>query len=138
MLRSSKKSTASPSKGVNLLYSFDNLVLDTDRRELARGREIVGMEPQVFDLLVYLIQHRQHVVSKEDLLASVWGGRTVSDSALNTRINAVRSAIGDTGDEQRLLRTFPRKGVRFVGQVLEGQASTIASSSTDEPNAALA
>ena len=94
-------------------------MLDTDRRELHRDDKLVSLEPKVFDLLVYLISRRDSVVSKDDLLASVWEGRIVSESALATRINAARSAIGDTGEEQRLIKTLPRKGVRFVGQVHE-------------------
>jgi DNA-binding winged helix-turn-helix (wHTH) protein len=82
----------------------------------ARGT-IVPIEPQVFDLLVYLIQNRDRVVSKNDLIATVWGGRIVSDSTLDSRINAVRRAIGYSGDQQELVRTIPRKGVRFVGDV---------------------
>ncbi|HVP33731.1 MAG TPA: winged helix-turn-helix domain-containing protein [Steroidobacteraceae bacterium] len=92
-------------------------MLDTDRRELRRGSEAVAIEPQVFDLLVYLVENRDRVVSKDDLIASVWAGRIVSDSTLTTRINAVRRAVGDTGDEQRLIRTFARKGLRFVADV---------------------
>jgi DNA-binding winged helix-turn-helix (wHTH) protein len=75
----------------------------------------VAVEPQVFDLLSHLINHRDRVVSKDELLASVWHGRIVSESALFNRINAVRTAIGDTGSEQRLIKTLPRKGIRFVG-----------------------
>ena len=77
------------------------------------------MEPQVFDLLVHLIRHREHVVSRDELIELIWGGRIVSKSALSTRINAVRSAVGDSGTEQRLIKTLPRKGVRFVGEVRE-------------------
>jgi DNA-binding winged helix-turn-helix (wHTH) protein len=65
-----------------------------------------------------LVQNRQRVVSKDDLIASVWAGRIVSDSTLTSRINAVRKAVGDSGGAQRLIRTIPRKGVRFVGTVL--------------------
>src|SRR4249919_3435997 len=75
------------------------------------------MQPQVFDLLVHLLKHRDHVVSRDNLIELVWGGRTVSDSTLDSRINAARNAIGDNGKEQRLIRTIPRKGVRFVGAV---------------------
>jgi DNA-binding winged helix-turn-helix (wHTH) protein len=89
----------------------------------ARGT-IVPIEPQVFDLLVYLIQNRDRVVSKDDLIASVWGGRIVSDSTLDSRINAVRKAIGDSGEQQALVHTIPRKGIRFVGEVLQGQESS--------------
>ena len=73
-------------------YLFANHVLDTDRRELRRGSEPVAVEPQVFDLLLHLLENRDRVVSKDDLLASVWAGRIVSDSTLTTRINAVRRA----------------------------------------------
>src|SRR5271154_3106075 len=104
---------------LNLLYIFDNYALDPDRRELRSGGTAIAMEPQVFDLLVHLIRHRQHVVSRDELIEQIWGGRIVSESALSTRINAVRSAIGDNGAEQRLIKTLPRKGVRFVGEVRE-------------------
>jgi adenylate cyclase len=92
-------------------------LLDTDRRELHRGPTPIPVEPQVFDLLVYLIENRDRVVSKDDLIASVWGGRIVSDSTLTSRINAARRALSDNGEEQRLIRTVARKGIRFVGDV---------------------
>lgn len=97
-------------------------MLDPDRRELRRGADLVAVEPQVFDLLVHLIRHRDCVVSKDDLLATVWHGRIVSESALFNRINAARSAIGDTGDSQRLIKTLPRKGLRFVADVREDES----------------
>ena len=98
-------------------FLFGNHVLDTDRRELRRGSEPIAVEPQVFDLLIYLVQNRDRVVSKDDLIASVWGGRIVSDSTLTSRINAARKAIGDSGEDQKLIRTIARKGLRFVGAV---------------------
>src|SRR3984957_19390695 len=98
-------------------FVFDDHTLDTDRRELRRGSKPIAVEPQVFDLLVYLVQNRDHVVSKDDLIASVWGGRIVSDSTLTSRINAARRAVGDSGENQKLIRTIPRKGLRFVGAV---------------------
>jgi TolB-like protein len=98
-------------------YSFSDHALDTDRRELRRGSEAVAVEPQVFDLLVYLLLNRDRVVSKDDLIAAVWGGRIVSDSTLTSRINAARKAIGDSGEQQKLIRTIARKGLRFVGPV---------------------
>jgi TolB-like protein len=98
-------------------FLFANHALDTDRRELRCGSELIAVEPQVFDLLVYLVQNCDRVVSKDDLIASVWGGRIVSDSTLTSRINAARKAIGDSGDEQKLIRTIARKGIRFVGIV---------------------
>ena len=98
-------------------FLFADHTLDTDRRELRRGCEPIAVEPQVFDLLIYLVQNRDRVVSKDDLIASVWGGRIVSDSTLTSRINAARKAIGDSGEDQKLIRTIARKGLRFVGDV---------------------
>ena len=103
-------------------FVFGDYVLDPDRRELTRGSEAVAIGPQVFDLLLYLVQNREHVVSKDDLLDAVWGGRIVSESTLTSHINAVRKAIGDSGEEQRLIRTVARKGFRFVGDVREAQS----------------
>jgi TolB-like protein len=98
-------------------FFFNDHALDTDRRELYRGPEAVAVEPQVFDLLVFLVQNRDHVVSKDDLINGVWGGRIVSESTLTSRINAARRAVGDSGEDQKLIRTIPRKGLRFVGAV---------------------
>jgi TolB-like protein len=104
-------------QGADVKYLFAGHVLDTERRELTRRTRPVAVEPQVFDLLVYLVEHRDRVVSKDDLIASVWGGRIVSDSTLTTRINAARRAVGDSGEKQKLIRTIARKGLRFVGAV---------------------
>jgi TolB-like protein len=98
-------------------FLFANHVLDTERRELRRGSMPIAVEPQVFDLLVHLVQNRERVVTKDDLIASVWGGRIVSDSTLTSRINAARKAVGDSGNAQKLIRTIARKGLRFVGAV---------------------
>jgi len=98
-------------------FRFENHLLDVDRRELRRGAELIEVEPQVFDLLLYLVQNRDRVVSKDDLIAAVWGGRIVSDSTLTSRINAVRKAVADNGEEQRLIRTIARKGFRLVATV---------------------
>jgi TolB-like protein len=107
-----------------LRYLFEDYVFDTDLRELRRGAEVVSVAPQVFDLLDYLIRNRECVVSKDDLIRAVWKGRIVSDVALTTRLNAVRSAIGDTGEKQHLIKTLPRKGFRFVATVQEDQKRT--------------
>ena len=106
-----------------MLYSFDNYTLDEDRRELRCGAELVPIEPQVFDLLQFLIRRRDRVVTRDDILDAVWNGRAVSESALGVRINAARLAIGDNGQKQRLIRTLPRKGLRFIGDVRENGAS---------------
>ena len=96
---------------------FEDCLLDTNRRELRRGNELVALEPQVFDVLIYLVENRDRVVSKDDLIASVWGGRIISESTLTSRINAVRKAICDSGEKQNLIRTFAKKGFRFVAPV---------------------
>jgi len=114
-----------------LPYLFEDCVLDAVRRELRRGAAPVAVEPQVFDLLVHLVRHRDRVVSKDELLATVWQGRIVSESALFNRIAAARSAIGDAGDEQRLIKTLPRKGLRFVGHVREDNVAAVAGSHAD-------
>ena len=103
-------------------FLFSEHTLDVERRELRRGDALVAVEPQVFDRLVYLVRNRDRVVSKDDLIEAVWGGRIVSESTLTSRINAVRRAVGDNGEDQRLIRTVPRKGIRFIASVTERAA----------------
>jgi pimeloyl-ACP methyl ester carboxylesterase/DNA-binding winged helix-turn-helix (wHTH) protein len=100
-----------------LRFDFSGFSLDIGRRELRRGPDLIEIEPQVFDLLVYLIENRDRIVTKGDLIASVWGGRIISESTLTSRIAAARRAIGDTGERQDLIRTKSRKGLRFVAEV---------------------
>src|SRR6516164_5322311 len=100
-----------------MILSFGDYEIDVERREIRRAKTLVHVEPQVFDLLVYLVENRDRVVSKDDLIASVWGGRIVSDSTLTSRVNAARKAVGDSGEDQKLIRTIARKGLRFVGAV---------------------
>jgi TolB-like protein len=100
-------------------FVFGECVLDTSRRELSRGSEPVAVGPQVFDLLIHLIENRDRVVSKDELLDVIWRGRTISESTLTSHVNFARRAIGDNGEEQRLIRTISRKGFRFVGDVRE-------------------
>ena len=120
-----------------LRYFFEDYAFDTDRRELHRGADVVSITPQVFDLLDYLIRNRERVVSKDDLIKAIWNGRIVSDAALTTRLNAARGAIGDSGEEQRLIKTLPRKGFRFVGQVREAR-EVAGPNPGDAPESALA
>jgi TolB-like protein/tetratricopeptide (TPR) repeat protein len=112
---------------------FEQFSIDTDRRELCCAGELRSVEPQVFDLLEYLIRNRDRVVSRDDMLSAVWKGRIVSETTLASRISAARTAIGDNGDEQRLIRTVLRKGIRFVGEVREKQ-KLIAVGATAEPS----
>ncbi|MCA1533488.1 winged helix-turn-helix domain-containing protein [Bradyrhizobium sp. NBAIM03] len=100
-------------------YLFEDFALDADKRELRRGIDAVSVTPQAFDVLLYLIRNRQRVVSKDDLISAIWGGRAISDAALATRLNAARAAIHDAGDQQRLIKTLQRKGFRFIGSVQE-------------------
>ena len=100
-------------------FVFEDYRLDAERRELSRGSDAIATGPQVFDLLLYLVRNRERVVSKDDMLDGVWQGRIVSESTLTSHINAVRKAVGDSGAEQRLIRTVARKGLRFVGAVTE-------------------
>ena len=102
-----------------MIYTFEDFSLDTDRQELLRGKNRIAVEPQVFDLLHYLVRNRDRVVSKDDLIAAVWKGRIISESTLTSRITAVRHAIADRAEDQRLLRTIARKGLRFIGEVQE-------------------
>ena len=112
-------------------FRFENHELDSELRELTRDRVAIPMQPQVFDLLLFLITQRDRIVSKDDLVAEVWDSRPISDSALNSRINAVRKALGDDGKAQRLIRTIPRKGFRFVGDCVE--LAPITRAATAEP-----
>src|ERR1700752_2173574 len=129
-----------------MVLAFGDHRLDIKRRELRRGTELIDLEPKVFDLLAFLVQNPDHVVSKDDLLQAVWGGRIVSESALTTRINAVRRAIGDDGASQQMIRTFTRKGIRFIGEVTEvstpavlssGAASNRVSTAAEKPSIAV-
>jgi len=105
-------------------FFFAGHTLDTDRRELSRDGTPVTVGPKAFDLLIYILQNRDRVVSRGDLLAAIWDGRTVADSTFASCINAVRKAIGDSGEEQRLIRTIVRKGIRFVGEVQSGPSGS--------------
>jgi TolB-like protein len=109
-----------------VLLQFEDFALDLRRRELRRRGDLLTLEPKVFDLLAFLVQNRDRVVSRDELIEHVWNGRIVSESALATCINASRSAVDDSGERQRLIKTLPRKGIRFIGEVTE-QATAPAS-----------
>jgi len=120
-----------------MINYFEDCILDTGRRELRRGGALVPLQPQVFDLLEYLIQHRHRVVSRNDLLEVIWQGRIVSDAALDTRLSAARQAVGDSGSRQRLIRTMRTKGFRFIGSVrqepLSNKTACVAEGSDNRP-----
>jgi DNA-binding winged helix-turn-helix (wHTH) protein/tetratricopeptide (TPR) repeat protein len=103
-----------------LIYSFGAFDLDTDVFELRRAGAPVAVEPQVFSVLAYLVEHPDRVVTKNELLDNVWGDRFVSESALTTRIKAARRAVGDDGTQQRVIKTVHGRGFRFVAAVRAG------------------
>jgi TolB-like protein/DNA-binding winged helix-turn-helix (wHTH) protein len=102
-----------------MTFVFAEHELDLRRQELRRSGEPVHVEPQVFDLLTFLIRNHDRIVSKDEILDEVWNGRIVSEAALSSRINAARKAIGDSGNDQIFIRTFHKRGFRFVGEVKE-------------------
>jgi pimeloyl-ACP methyl ester carboxylesterase/DNA-binding winged helix-turn-helix (wHTH) protein len=115
-----------------MLVRFGNCELDSERRELRRGATLVHAQPQVFDLIVYLINHRDRVISRDEMVEAVWKGRSVSDVTLNSRVNAARHAMGDDGKAQTLIRTIPRRGFRFVGDLFE--VSSVSGKAVETPN----
>ena len=119
-------------------YLFEDLTLDTDRRELRRGGDVRPVAAQVFDLLEYLIRNRARVVSKDDLVGAIWDGRIVSEAAITTRLNVARRAIGDNGHDQRLIKTLPRKGFRFAATVREEPGDVTPTRTSLEPSTAAA
>src|SRR3954469_25871279 len=102
-----------------VVYRFEGYSLDATRRELRRGSQLVAVEPLVFDVLEFLVRNRQRTISKDELIGDVWKRRIVSDSTLSSRMTAVRHAIGDSGKEQRLIKTVARRGFRFVAVAQE-------------------
>jgi pimeloyl-ACP methyl ester carboxylesterase/DNA-binding winged helix-turn-helix (wHTH) protein len=106
-----------------LRHAFGDYVVDTEQRELRKAGTPVAVEPQVFDVLVYLIAHQDRVVSNGELFDTVWNGRIVSLSTLTSRINAARHAVGDSGAAQALIKTVSRKGYRFVGNAVTEPAN---------------
>ena len=109
-------------------YQFEQFELDTKKLELTRQGEPVRLEPQVFALLELLVGNAERTVSKDEINERVWGGRIVTDAAVNSRIRTVRQALEDSGKEQRLIRTVRDHGFRFVGEVITPAASLSATS----------
>jgi TolB-like protein len=123
-----------------LAYQFGDITLDPDSLELKQGGEVVEVEPQVFSLLVCLIENRDRVMSKDEIIEQVWDGRIVSDGTLNTRINATRKAVGDDGKAQAVIKTFPRRGFRFVADLdgdVQGEMATVTKPLSDKPSIAV-
>ena len=106
-------------QAARVVFAFEGLELDLAAYELRRGSSPVPMQPQAFDVLVYLVRHRDRVVPKEELMDEVWNGRFVSESAVTSRIKQARRALGDDGQSQRMIRTLHGRGYRFVADVAE-------------------
>jgi TolB-like protein len=124
--------------GGTLIFRFADCEIDVARHELRRAEKLVAVEPQVFDLLVHLVRNRNRIVSKSELVDAIWMGRIVSEATLSSRISAARQAIDDNGADQELIRTYYKRGFRFVGSVDDTQAlqDLPAASPTQNPTSA--
>jgi len=110
-----------------MIVIFEDFILDVGRVELRKGDVQVAVEPQVFDLIAYLATHADHVIDREELIVNVWRGRVVSDAAISTRINAARRALDDDGRAQRVIKTVPRRGFRFIAEVHQEDSGDLTS-----------
>jgi len=98
-------------------YRFSDFEIDLALHELRRKGASVHIEPQVFDLIVHLVRNHDRVVSKDELIDTIWNGRAISEAAFSSRINGARRVLGDNGTDQLYIRTLQRRGFRFVGDV---------------------
>src|SRR4051794_23411879 len=114
-------------------YQFGTFRLDPDRFELLRHGEPVPLEPQVFQLLLHLVQHRDRMVSKDEIIAVVWEGRAISDDSISSRVRLARSALGDDGTRQAFIRTVHGRGFRFIAPVVEEGAPAAVETIAPEP-----
>ena len=116
-----------------MIYAFSAYRLDANRQELWREQEPVAVEPQVFGVLHFLIENRDRVVSKQDLVDHIWKGRFVTDATLNARISAARRAVGDSGKNQTVIRTIAKRGFRFVADVNIGSDGELEATAPGSP-----
>src|SRR5215217_3987612 len=100
-------------------YSFAEFVIDLNQQELRRMGELIHVEPQVFDVIVHLVRNHDRIVSKDELIETIWNGRIISEAALSSRINGARRALGDNGNDQIFIKTFHKRGFRFLPDVQE-------------------
>ena len=114
-------------------FRFADCEIDLPRHELRRNGEAVRVEPQVFDLIVHLVRNRERTVSKDELFDAIWRGRIVSEASLSSRIKAARRALGDNGAAQILIRTVPKRGFRFAGEVEERRTACVAAAAAPAP-----
>jgi adenylate cyclase len=113
-----------------MLYSFTPFILDTDRFELRKDQQLLAVEPQVIELLILLVENRDRMIAKEEILERIWPGRVISEAALSSRIKSARQALGDDGRNQLFIRTIHKKGFRFVAELDDPLASASHSPST--------
>jgi DNA-binding winged helix-turn-helix (wHTH) protein len=109
-----------------MIYRFGDCEVDTKLLELRREGAVHQMDPLGFDLLVYLIENRDRVLTRDELLDALWPGKVVTDSALSSRLKSVRSAVGDTGSSQRIIKTVHARGYRFIADVAEPSGTPVA------------
>jgi len=119
-----------------MIYRFDQFELDTEKLELRGDGGLIALEPQVFALLVFLVENRDRVVTKDEIVEKIWDGRIVSDSAVSSRIKSARQALGDDGVSQRFIRTMHRVGFRFVADVVKGAPRATVSVAREQPTPA--
>ena len=121
------------------IYRFGDREVDTRLRQIRAGAEVIDAQPKAFDLLVYLIENRDRVVDKDELLARLWSGSVVTDSALNQIVRKVRSLVGDDGNRQAVIRTVQRRGFRFVAAVRahDGASGAVQAEAAAEPSIAV-
>ena len=112
-----------------MLYRFEGFELDPAKAELRENGAPRPVEPQVFALLTLLVENRERLVSRDEILDKIWDGRIVSDAALASRIRSARQALGDDGQSQRFIRTIHGQGFRFVAEVKVARAIQL----TDPP-----
>jgi len=122
-----------------MIYQFDQFTLDTDQYQLKQGDEALTLEPLVFDLLAYLVKHRDRVVTREELLENLWKGRVVTDAALGSRLKDTRRIVGDNGSKQAVIKTLHGRGYQFIAEarVLSADVPVASGSATRVVNIGL-
>lgn len=99
-------------------YQIAEYIIDTARYRISSGDAAIPAEPKVFDLLVYLIRHRDRVLSREELFREVWDGREVSDATLSNHVKSARKVLGDSGELQKTILTIRGRGYQFIAPVI--------------------
>ena len=119
IVRSHKMRVGATSENVQIVmrYRFENYELDTTRHEFRAFGVLRLLEPRVFDVLLHFVRGQGRLVSRDELITTIWDGRIVSESTIDACVHAVRKAVDDNGRSQRLIKTVPRRGYRFLAEV---------------------